>query len=254
MGSCFLAHGMRYRQGSFNHLLSDSISSLNVLAMCCLLIPSTLHIVLEARGTTASNDLMLTISHGIAIVLLVLYILYLTFSLRTHSYVLAPEQYDVLVPEQYETDSAADSTNAASLSLGPIAASILLAVSLTWVTLCTVAVVSSLQVSTWKGKRSFFGFVLFPFLGNLTDYLSACKVALKGNLNITILVTVGSSMQLLLFTLPVLVILGWIIHEPMTLGLHLFETATVFLGVLVVKYVIADGRSSYLWGAMCIAL
>ena len=246
MGSCFLAHGMRYTQGSFNDRRSDSISSLNVIAMCCLLIPSTLHVVLEARGTTASNDLMLTISHGIAIVLLILYILYLIFSLRTHS--------DVLVPEQYETDSSADSTNAASLSLGPIAASIWLAVSLTWVTLCTVAVVSSLQVSTWKGKRSFFGFVLFPFLGNLTDYLSACKVALKDNLDITILVTVGSSMQLLLFTLPVLVILGWIIHEPMTLGLQLFETATVFLGVLVVNYVIADGKSSYLCGAMCIAL
>ena len=246
MGSCFLAHGMRYTQGSFNYLRSDSISSLNVIAMCCLLIPSTLHIVLDARGTTASNDLMLTISHGIAIVLLVLYILYLTFSLRTHS--------EALVPNQYETDSSADSTNAASLSLGPIAAGIWLAVSLTWVTLCTVAVVSSLQVSTWKGKRSFFGFVLFPFLGNLTDYLSACQVALKNNLDITILVTVGSSMQLLFFTLPVLVSLGWIIHEPMTLGLHLFETATVFLGVLVVRNVIAYGKSNYLCGAMCIAL
>ena len=246
MGSCFLAHGMRYKQGSFNVLRSDSISSLNVIAMCCLLIPSTLHRVLEARGTTASNDLMLTISHGIAIVLLILYILYLTFSLRTHS--------NILIPARYETDSSADSTDAASLSLGPIAASIWLAVSLTLVTLCTVAVVSSLQDSTWKGKRSFFGFVLFPFLGNLTDYLSACKVALKDNLDITILVTVGSSMQLLLFTLPALVILGWIIHEPMTLGLHLFETATVFLGVLVVTYVIADARSNYLCGAMCIAL
>ena len=246
MGSCFLAHGMRYTQGRLNYFRSDSISSLNVIAMCCLLIPSTLRILLEAHGTTASNHLMLTISHGIAIVLLLLYILYLTFSLRTHS--------DALVPNQYETDSSADSINAANLSLGPIAASIWLAVSLTWVTLCTVAVVSSLQVSTWKGKRSFFGFVLFPFLGNLTDYLSACQVALKDNLDITILVTVGSSMQLLFFTLPVLVILGWIIHEPMTLGLQLFETATVFLGVLVVKNVIADGKSNFLCGAVCIAL
>ena len=246
MGSCFLAHGMRYREGSFNHLRSDSISSLNAIAMCCLVIPSILHRLSEAHGTTPSNDLMLTISHGIAIVLLILYILYLTFSLRTHS--------DVLDPEQYETDSSADSTNAAGLSLGPIAASIWLAVSLTWVTLCTVVVVSSLQVSTWKGKKSFFGFVLFPFLGNLTDYLSACKVALRNNLDMTILVTVGSSMQLLFFTLPALVILGWIIHEPMTLGLHLFETATVFLGVLVVTFVIANGKSNYLCGAMCIAL
>lgn len=246
MGSCFLAHGIRYSQGSFNNLRTKSITSLNVIATCYLLITSTLYALSEIHHTTVSDDLMLTISHGIAIVLLILYILYLTFSLKTHS--------DILVPEQHETETSADGINAASLSLGPMAASIWLAVSLTWVTLCTMAVVSSLQVSTWKGKKSFFGFVLFPFLGNVTDYLSACTVALKDQMDITILVTVGSSMQLLLFTLPVLVILGWIIHEPMTLSLHLFETATVFLGVLVVNYVIADGKNNYLCGAMCIAL
>ena len=194
-------------------------------------------------GGLGTDDLIPTISRGVAIVLLIFYILYLIFSLKTHS--------EVLVPEQYETDTSVDATNAASLSLGPIAASIWLAVSLTWVTLCTVAIVSSIQGSTWKGKTSFLGFVLFPFLGNVTDYLSACTTALKDEMDITILVTVGSSMQLLLFTLPVLVILGWMIHEPMTLSLHLFETATVFLGVFVVSYAIADGRSNYLCGAMC---
>ena len=246
MGSCFLVHGIRYQQGLFNYFQANSIATLNVIAMCCLLIPSTLQMVLEANSMTALDDLMLTISHGIAIILFVLYILYLTFSLKTHS--------DALGPGDAEVDTSAQATNAARLSLGPIAASTWLALSLIWVTMCTVAVVSSIQFSTWKGKRSFLGFVLFPFLGNVTDYLSACVVAMKDRMDITILVTLGSSMQLLLFTLPVLVILGWIINEPMTLSLHLFETATVFLSVLVVSDVVARGRINYLSGATCIAL
>ena len=243
MGSCFLVHGIRYSQGRFNDLPMNSITLLNVFAMCCLLIPSTLHMVLEAHDTTEFDDLMVILSHGIAIILLNLYILYIVFSLRTHS--------DFFVPEEDERNTSAA---VADLSLGPVAASIWLIVSLTCVTLCTVALVSSIQGSTWKAKKSFLGFVLFPFLGNLTDYLSASMVALKDELDITILVTIRSSMQLLLFTLPVLVILGWMINEPITFNLDLFETVTVFLGVFVVRYVVADGKSNYLCGAMCIAL
>lgn len=243
MGSCFFIHGMRYRQGRFNGFQTNTITSLNVIAMCCLLIPSSFNMVAGADDATEPDDLILIISRGIATILLILYVLYLFFSLKTHSAALDPEE-----------DESDTSVGAANLSLGPIAASIWLAVSLTCVTLCTLAMVSSIQGSTWEARKSFLGFVLFPFLGNVTDYISASVVALENKLDITILVTTGSSMQLLLFTLPVLVILGWIMNKPMTLDLALFQTVTVFLGVFVVSYVVADGKSNYLCGGMCVAL
>lgn len=247
MGSCFFIHGVRYKEGSFNKFSTNSITSLNVVAMCFFLIPSTLYASLEA---STSTDLSLVLSHGIAIVLLILYALYVLFSIRTHNRVFdISEEGDI--SEEDEIDASAD---IADRSLGPIAASVWLAASLTCVTLCAVALVSSIQGSIWKVKRSFLGLVLLPFLGNVTDYLSASGVSTKNNLDITILVTMGSSLQLLLFTLPVLVILGWIIDEPLTLNIDLFGTASAFLGVFVVSYVVADGKSNYLCGAMCISL
>jgi Ca2+:H+ antiporter len=51
---------------------------------------------------------------------------------------------------------------------------------------------------------------------------------------------------------PTLTILGWIIHQPMTLHFHSFETVVFFISVLVVNYLIIDGRSNYLEGAMCL--
>ena len=245
MGSCLFVHGIRYREGQYNDFRTDSITSLVTLAVCSLLIPFTLHIMLQAQYSLPFDDLMLIVSHGIAIIFLILYILYLTASLRTHSALLDAEE---------DEDEGRTSADAAGLWLGPIAASIWFALSLALVALCTVALILSLQVSTWKAKQSFIGFVLFPFLGNIPDYLSASRVALQNKLDITILATTGSSMQLLLFNLPILVILGWIINEPMTLSLPLFETATVFLGVFVVRYVVASGRSNYMCGATCIAL
>ena len=244
MGSCLFFHGMRYREGRFNHFRTDSITSLNALAVCILLIAFTLPIASPQR-TFPFDDRMLVVSHGIAIILLILYILYLTASLGTHSALLDAEE---------DEDEGRTSADAADLWLGPIAASIWFALSLASVTLCTVALISSLKVPTWKAKQSFIGFVLFPFLGNIPDYLSASRVALQNQLDITILATTGSSMQLLLFNLPILVILGWIINEPMTLSLPILETVTVVLGVFVVRYVVATGKSNYMCGAMCIAL
>lgn len=201
--------------------------------------------LLKTQDSTASDHLILIISRIIAIILLILYTLYLTMSLKTHSVLTEDEDED-------ERESSADA--AADLWLGPTAASIWFTLSLVLVSLCTVALISSLEESSWKGKKPFIDFVLFPFLGNFPDYLSTFRVAMKDQLNITILATTGSSMQLLLFNLPVLVILGWVMKVPMTLSLQLFETATVFIGVFVVWYVIRGGTSNYMGGAMCIAL
>ena len=248
MGSCFIGHGVRYSQGRFNSVRTNSITSLNAIAMSCLLIPSTLHMLLKTQNLTASDHLILIISRIIAVILLILYMLYLTASLRTHRDHFEEDEDE----DEDERGTSADA--AADLWLGPIAAGIWFTLSLTLVSLCTVALVTSLQESSWNGKKPFIGFVLFPFLGNFPDYMSAFRVALLNQLDITILATTGSSMQLLLFNLPVLVILGWIINEPMTLSLQFFETSTVFLGVFVVRYLVLDGRSNYLCGAMCIAL
>lgn len=248
MGSCFLVNGMVYIQSPpFSDFATKTILSLTLFGLCCLIISSILFEL--THDLTDGDDFTLNLSHGIAIMLLVFYILYLFFGLRTHSDVFDSQGSEEDISA--EEDTSADSAN---FSLGPRAATIWLAVSLTCVTLCTVPLVSTIQGSTWKTNTSFLGFILFPFLGNVTDYLSALVVALKGEMNIIIFVTIGSAMQLLFFTLPILVILGWILNEPLSLDLDIFEIIIVLLGVFVVRYVVAAGTSNYLSGAMCLAL
>jgi len=73
-------------------------------------------------------------------------------------------------------------------------------------------------------------------------------------MNLALGVAVGSSLQIALFVTPFLVILGWIIGSPMTLRFETFEVVVFFISVLVVNYLIGDGRSNYLEGAMCIGV
>lgn len=223
---------------------TKSISSLNLIALCFLLIPSTLY-KLGSGEHKAQFDRTMILSHGTSIILMILYIIYLFFTLKTHS-----NAYD----ENLESDEEDTISNAVNDSLGPIAAIAWLAVSLLGVVVCMIALLSIIESSNFKANRTFIGLILFPFLGNVTDYVSACVVASKNQLDITILVTVGSSMQIMLFTWPFLVIVSWIIDQPMIPNLDLFEAAVVFLGVFVSSSMIQSGRTNYLVGAMCISL
>lgn len=51
-------------------------------------------------------------------------------------------------------------------------------------------------------------------------------------------VAVGSSMQIALLVTPLMVIIGWIINQPMSLYFNLFETAVMVIAVLMVNYLI----------------
>jgi len=197
------------------------------------------------RNYEAEFDRIMILSHATAIILMILYVMYLYFTLRTHSNIFDED------PESDEEDTISDAVN---VSLGPIAAIAWLAVSLTGVVICMTALLSIIERSDFEANRTFIGLILFPFLGNVTDYVSACVVAAKNQLDITILVTLGSSMQIMLFIWPFLVVLGWIIHEPMIPNLNLFEAAVVFLGVFVSGIMVQSARSNYLIGGMCISL
>lgn len=79
-------------------------------------------------------------------------------------------------------------------------------------------------------------------------------MAYKGKMDLAINVAIGSSMQIALFVTPFMVILGWIIGQKMTLHFQGFETICFFVSVLVVNYLIQDGKSNYLEGVLCLAM
>ena len=72
-------------------------------------------------------------------------------------------------------------------------------------------------------------------MGNAAEHVTAVVVSYKNKMDLAIGVSLGSSMQIALLVTPFLVILGWIIGQPMTLHFETFETVVFFLSVLVVN-------------------
>jgi len=74
-------------------------------------------------------------------------------------------------------------------------------------------------------------------------------------MDLAIGVAVGSSMQVALFIIPLLVIIGWGMGiDKMNLAFDTFQVAVLFVAVLLVNYLIADGKSHWLEGFLLICL
>lgn len=136
--------------------------------------------------------------------------------------------------------------------MGPWAAAAVLVIVTIAVSVCADYLVDSIDSIVEKAhiSKTFVGLILLPIVGNAAEHVTAIVVAVKDKMDLAMGVAIGSSMQIALFVTPFLVILGWIMDKPMTLHFETFETVVFFLSVLVVTYVVQDGKSNYLEGCM----
>lgn len=61
------------------------------------------------------------------------------------------------------------------------------------------------------------------------EHVTAVIVSVKGRLELALAVAVGSSIQVALLILPFLVLLGWMIGQPLTLYFDTYEVVTLFI-------------------------
>jgi Ca2+:H+ antiporter len=109
------------------------------------------------------------------------------------------------------------------------------------------------MVETSGISQAFIGLIILPIVGNAAEHVTAVTVAMKNKMDLAIGIAVGSSIQIAIFITPVIVILGWIMGKEMTLYFNIFETVALFVTVLVVNFLVLDGRSNYLEGSLLIA-
>lgn len=132
---------------------------------------------------------------------------------------------------------------------------VLLLASTGLVAVCAEFLVSSIDylVSNTGVSEAFVGLIILPIVGNAAEHVTAVTVASKNKMDLAIGVAVGSSIQIALFVTPVIVLLGWALNKDMSLYFSLFETISLFVSAFIVNFLVLDGRSNYLEGALLIA-
>jgi Ca2+:H+ antiporter len=139
--------------------------------------------------------------------------------------------------------------------LSPTSAVIMLLATTGLVALCAEFLVNSIDhlISTTNVSQAFVGLIILPIVGNAAEHVTAVTVAAKNKMDLAINIALGSSIQIALFVTPLMVILGWILDNEMSLYFSLFETVSLFASAFIVSFLMIDGRSNYLEGALLIA-
>ncbi|EXJ83688.1 Ca2+:H+ antiporter [Capronia coronata CBS 617.96] len=181
-------------------------------------------------------------------------ILHPTFSQPRSSWAAAPPQLDAPRSEA-GTEVEAEEVVEMKQHLSRTSAVVLLLFCTTFVALCAEFLVGSIDylIANSGVSQAFIGLIILPIVGNAAEHVTAVTVASKNKMDLAINIALGSSIQIALFVTPLMVILGWILKTDMSLYFSLFETVSLFASAFIVSFLMIDGRSNYLEGALLIA-
>ncbi|KAI8100038.1 calcium/proton exchanger [Halteromyces radiatus] len=263
LGMCFWFGGYRYKEQTFNVTAAQTSASLLFIATASLLLPAAFYgSSLGSESTTSVKSDVLIISRATSIILLIIYFAYLFFQLRTHKHLFLeeaileerrPESRNVDAQTGLEQQEENVNNEKEELPQMPFWMSIsLLLVITALVAVCAEFLVSAIEevVQQWHISETFVGLILLPIVGNAAEHVTAVTVAYKNKMDLALGVAVGSSMQIALLVTPLMVIIGWGINVDMSLYFNIYETAVMFIAVVMVNYLIMDGKSNWLEGLM----
>jgi Ca2+:H+ antiporter len=189
-----------------------------------------------------------SLSQGTAIAMLVIYALGLLFAFRR------PKDRHLAVSPEPELAREVSAAHHNGWPVWKAITLLLLATGLVaWLSEILVSAVEH-TTATLGLSEFFIGIIVVPLVGNVAEHAVAVQTAWKNKMDLSMAVSVGSSLQIALFVAPLLVFLSLLMGHPLTLVFNQFEIIALFAGVLIAAMVAQDGESNWLEGAQLLAI
>ncbi|XP_054780424.1 vacuolar cation/proton exchanger 2-like isoform X1 [Prosopis cineraria] len=244
LGCAFFTGGIVHQNKVqvFNKASAVVNSGLLLMAVMGILFPAVLHFT-HSEVHFGKSELLL--SRFSSCIMLVAYASYLFFQLRS--------QHNLYSPIE-EEDGNSENDDEEEIELTKWEAIGWLAILTVWVSVLSGYLVDAIEGASESLHMpvAFISVILLPIVGNAAEHASAIMFAMKDKLDITLGVAIGSSTQISMFVIPFCVVIGWCMGKEMDLNFQLFETATLFITVLVVAFMLQEGTSNYFKGLMLI--
>ena len=235
MGLAFVWGGIHHSEQKFSETQVSSNSSLLLLAVIVLIIPTVFNFTVDG---TAGDDGVEKLSHAAAIILLVIYGLFLLFQLKTHSHLFATDNVHHEEPQMDQKDA--------------IILLVLATILVSWMAEVLVHSVES-AAEKYHLPYIFIGVILLPLFGNAAEHFTAVSVAAKNKMDLSFAISIGSSTQIAVFVAPLMIMVAWMWGVPLTFEFGILETIAVFLAVSIANLIAADGKSNWLEGLMLLS-
>jgi Ca2+:H+ antiporter len=109
--------------------------------------------------------------------------------------------------------------------------------------------------STLGLSEFFMGIILLPLVGNAAEYFSVIYFARQDRMGIVISIAVGASIQIVLLTAPLLVLISYLMGRPMNLVFsNPLELIAVAGAAFIVNSIAQDGETTWFEGVLLLAV
>jgi Ca2+:H+ antiporter len=232
LGASLLFGGIKNGEQTFSATIAGVNASMLAIVAAALALPTIFAATSPGSGPTS-------LSVEVAVVMLVLYILYLVFYFQSGGTPVSQEvAEEVHVP------------------FGRTASLVVLLVSTAAVAFVSEAFVSAIQPITedYGISELFVGVIVVPIVGNIAEHIVGVQIAYKNQMDFSMAISLGSSIQVALLVTPILVFLGPLLGHPLRLVFTPLELGALAAAVIVTGFVALDGKSNWLEGAMLIGV
>ncbi|QIW95542.1 hypothetical protein AMS68_001060 [Peltaster fructicola] len=117
LGMAFLLGGLRFREQVYNNTVTQMSACLLTLSVGSLVLPTAFHASFNQENSSDANTRILEVSRGTSVILLLVYVLYLLFQLKSHAYLYESTPQHV-IDEESHPGVLADMLNSSSSSSG----------------------------------------------------------------------------------------------------------------------------------------
>ena len=251
MGASMLVGGLRHERQYFDRTAANAQSLMLLLAIAALCVPAIFELV-EGKGLPSPGAEIVnydpTVEHlslAVALVLLVTYGFGLLFSLKTHRSLFNP-QSDGEEPDPEHGEPWSVRKAVIALAIAGVAVGVM----------SEILVGSISEAAESIGLSEFFvGVIVVAIVGNAAEHWVAVLVASKNKMDLAVNIAIGSSAQIALFAVPVLVICSFFLGPyPMPFILNGFELGGIILAVWIANQVTNEGESHWFEGVQLLAV
>jgi len=239
LGLSLLLGGLKHGIQRFDRRAAGVNASMLTLAVIGLAIPAVFGHTIEEASHGAAEWL----SIGVAVVLIFVYGLSLIYAFTAKE------------PREQEDTTAREITHHKPSWSLPLVVGVLLGTTLLTVWMSEVLVGAVEPVMHTLGLTEFFlGVVIVPIVGNVAEHLVGVTAAWKNKMELSLAISVGSSMQVVLFVAPLLVFVSLLMGNPMDLIFNPFELAALGAAIAIAALISLDGESNWLEGAQLLGV
>lgn len=238
LGTAFVVGGLKINLMKFSATAAQTYMASLFFACFGFIVPTSFF---SLNSDASDPHFALAISREISLLMVGMYCLYIFFQMKTHKSLFEGE-----AGEDDEDEEPQFSYLFALIALAIVAV--------------LISFLSDFMVESVSGaaeglhlSKYFIGLVLIPIVGNVAEHASAIIMAAKGKLDIAVGIALGSSIQIGMFVMPLLVFIAWIFGQPLNMNVTPFTCTCLFAGIVLTFSIVSGGTGNYLTGAKLLA-